>query len=79
MFNLEQAFYLRDDDEAIGFDFKSFYFLMRSILAVKYHSKTKFGALTVDEFKDLMNNHSFFVRMNKYMDGSYIMSGDSKL
>ena len=60
MFNLEQAFALREDDEQIGIDYINFYFLLRTIRAVKFYAKTKSGSLTEDEWKKLIGEHSMF-------------------
>ena len=60
MFNLEQAFSLRDADEEIGIDYVSFYFLLRGIRAIKFYAKTKYGSLTEDEWKKLIGEHSMF-------------------
>jgi len=76
MFNLEQAFALRDPDEEIGIDYLNFYFLLRCIRATKFYGKTKYGALTEAEWKELVGKHSMFVKMLKYAESSEIMSGD---
>jgi len=67
MFNLEQAFYLRDPEEEIGIDFPSFFALMRCIQATKQHGKTSYGSTTDAEFETLITTHAFFVSMNKYI------------
>ena len=72
-------FLKQKDDEQIGIDFINFYFLLRTIRAVKFYSKTKFGSLLEDEWKKLIGEHSMFFQMNKYALGSTIMNGDQKI
>jgi len=76
MFNLEQAFYLRDQEEEIGIDFPNFYALMKCISATKQFGKTSYGSLTGAEFESLITKHAFFVAMNKYIQNSHVMVGD---
>jgi hypothetical protein len=73
MFNLMNLWNLKDEDEEIGIDFPSFYYLMRGIAAVKQYGKTKYGAMTEPEFKDMMTKHPFMNGMHKYMEKSFIM------
>jgi hypothetical protein len=63
IFNLEQAFAFLDEGEHIGIDFQSFYFLMRCIVATKQFGKTKYGALTQEEFDKLLTDHTFFYKL----------------
>lgn len=79
MFNLNQAFYLKDDEEEVGIDFPSFYNLMKAIYAVKEYGKTTYGSLTAAEFTAMTTTHSHFkVSMNAYMKNSHVMVGDYK-
>jgi hypothetical protein len=70
---------LRENDEEIGVDYVNFYFLLRCIRAIKFYSKEKYGAITEAEWKLLIKEHSMFVKMLKYAEGSVVMSGDQKI
>lgn len=79
MFNLNQAFYLRDDEEEIGIDFPNFYYLMKAIYAVKEYGKTTYGSLTAVEFTTMTTTHPHFkTSMITYMKNSHVMVGDYK-
>lgn len=52
---------------------------MRSIRAIKFFGKTKYGAVNEDEWKLLIKEHSMFVKMLKYAEASVVMSGDQKV
>ena len=60
MFNLDQAFALRDEGEETGLDFQDYYYLYRCILAVKQYGVDDYGSLGEDEWEDLMKKHPFF-------------------
>lgn len=76
MFNLDQAFALRDEDEEVYLDFQSFYFLMKCVTGVKKAGVTKYGALTFDEFKKMVEENKFFGGLKNYMTASFIMNTD---
>ena len=78
MFNLEQAFYLHDDEEETGIDFSGFYYLMRCIYAVKQYGKTAYGSLTPEEWDLMITTHEFFKGALKYMNNSHVMVGNYK-
>lgn len=70
---------MRDSEEEIGVDYINFYFLLRCIRAIKFYGKEKFGAVTDAEWTTLIKEHSMFVKMLKYAEGSVVMSGDQKV
>lgn len=51
---------------------------MRCIVAVKQFGKTKYGALTQEEFDKLIKEHPFFFKVDHYIEKSFIMGGDYK-
>jgi hypothetical protein len=53
---------MREPNEETGLDFMSFYFMFNSIQAVKKYGKTKTGALTYLEYKDMFTKDPFFQR-----------------
>ena len=70
---------MRDTDEEVGLDFTNFYFLMRCIQATKQYGKTKYGSMLQEEWYDLLKEHEMFNFAKKYVDGSFVMTGDYTL
>ncbi len=70
---------MREPNEETGLDFMSFYFMFNSIQAVKKYGKTKTGALTYLEYKDMFTKDPFFQRQLNYMQKSFVMGGDRTL
>ena len=79
MFNFEQAFALRDEENEGGVDFRDFYFLMMCIQHVKKYGQTSYGSLTEDEAKKMFTEAEMFSLLNKYIENSSVMKGDPNL